>query len=145
MTNLSELPISLEYLNCDNNQLTNISTIHLTQLKELFCNNNQLQRLPDLSYDLEYLECGGNKNMYIPNFDSLSETVKDFINEGIQLDCSNLDQIKMAQHNEKRSTLGFETIDILPDRETWDHINTLYEYRPGGEICLRCEKVVNSL
>ena len=91
--------INLEYLNCHNNQLTELDLSKNIKLNELSCNNNQLIEL-DLSknINLEYLFCFHNQltELDISNSISLIKLLCDN-NQLKELDVSN--NIKLKYEN----------------------------------------------
>ena len=68
---LPELPKSLKYLYCYNNQLKSLPELPKL-LESLDCGDNQLESLPELPDSLKYLFCHNNKLKSIPKLpDSL--------------------------------------------------------------------------
>ena len=63
LTELPELPDSLETLSCKNNQLTQLPELP-DSLEILYCSYNQLTELPELPDSLKYLYCENNKLPY---------------------------------------------------------------------------------
>jgi Leucine-rich repeat (LRR) protein len=72
LTQLPDLPDTLEILGCSENQLTSLPDLPDT-LKILYCDNNQLTSLPDLPDTLERLNCSHNKLIFLPD---LPDTLK---------------------------------------------------------------------
>ena len=75
---LHKLPNSLQELNCENNQLTELSLLP-NSLQKLFLDNNQLKELPILPDSLQYLFCSINKLTELPKLPNLLQ----------KLDCDN--------------------------------------------------------
>ena len=65
LTELPELPDSLEDLLCASNQLIELPKLP-KKLKHLFCQSNQLTELPKLPEKLVYLYCGENQLIELP-------------------------------------------------------------------------------
>ena len=62
---MPELPLTLEYLHCKNNQLTTLPELPQT-LKTLWCSKNQLEILPTLPVNLQILSCENNQLQTLP-------------------------------------------------------------------------------
>ena len=141
LTSLPPLPETLEKLDCSNNQLTSLPPLPET-LQELICTNNQLTSLPPLPETLEILYCSGN---YLKSLPPLPETLEilSYFNNYITLfpdlpwGLRNYwEKEKLEQHNKRLKDLQMETVETLPDKETWDQINEMWihwQYRIGGE------------
>ncbi len=82
---------SVYWLQCSDNQLTELDVSHNTALQELYCGNNQLLKL-DLSHNtaLEHLACGENR---LTNLDVRNNTKLKYLycskNKLTELDVSN--------------------------------------------------------
>ena len=59
LTELPNLPNSLEYLSCNENKLTELPDLP-NSLIDLSCNDNKLTELPDLPNSLTHLYCSDN-------------------------------------------------------------------------------------
>ena len=141
LTSLPPLPETLEKLDCSNNQLTSLPPLPET-LQELICTNNQLTSLPPLPETLEILYCSGN---FLKSLPPLPETLEilSYFNNYITLfpdlpwGLRNYwEKEKLEQHNKRLKDLQMETVETLPDKETWDQINEMWihwQYRIGGE------------
>ena len=62
----SLMPIGLQYLCCNNNQLTKLENLPIG-LTKLYCGNNQLTKLENLPLGLQYLFCGNNQLTKLEN------------------------------------------------------------------------------
>ena len=68
----------LQILNCNNNEITQIDNINLPMLQELYCNNNRITQLDNLCIPmLQELYCNGNQitqldNLCIPMLQKLN-------------------------------------------------------------------------
>jgi Leucine-rich repeat (LRR) protein len=66
----SVLP-KLTHLDCSKNQLTSLlSDVQLPKLNTLICKNNKLTILPNLSLNLDFLDCSNNQIVNIKDYDS---------------------------------------------------------------------------
>ena len=63
---LPEIPDTIEYLFCRNNNLTELPELP-KGLTNLYCHNNKLTELPILPNKLEFLECGNNNLTELPD------------------------------------------------------------------------------
>jgi len=75
LTSLPELPNSLEYLDFDNNQLTSLPELP-NSLEYLYCKYNKLTSLPELPNSLIYLDCDNN-NLPFVNLDEYKKWYKE--------------------------------------------------------------------
>ena len=80
---LPNLPQNLKELYCDNNQLTSLPTLP-QNLKKLYCYNNQLTSLPTLPQNLEILGCYDNQLACLP---TLPQNLKELYCYDNQLAC----------------------------------------------------------
>ena len=74
--NLTELPIlndDIEYLDCSDNQITELPLRLPSNLKYLYCQNNKLTRLPELPKSIICVNCCGNKIENYPEKGSIKE------------------------------------------------------------------------
>lgn len=88
LTELPELPDTLEVLRCSFNRLTSLPDLPNT-LEALNCSNNQLTSLPELPYKLKELFCSGNKLTSLPELPNTLETLLCY---GNQLPYNNLEE-----------------------------------------------------
>ena len=74
LTELPDLPPTLETLYCSENALTELPNLPPT-LKTLSCDNNALTTLPDLPLNLEALSCCNNALTTLPNLPPTLKTL----------------------------------------------------------------------
>ena len=87
---LPKLPKSLDYLFCDNNNLTRLPELPST-LKYLYCFDNQLKELPELPVGLNELWCSSNQLKELPE---LPNTLRKLICSNNKLPFNNLKEYK---------------------------------------------------
>jgi uncharacterized repeat protein (TIGR01451 family) len=66
LTNLPALPLTLDSLDCNSNQLTSLPALH-DSLTSLLCGSNQLTALPNLPLHLKNLACDDNPLTSLPS------------------------------------------------------------------------------
>ena len=87
---LNSLPENTETINVSNKNLTDIPPLNrFTNLKKLYCDNNQLTQLPQLNSSLEILNCSNNRLTQLPQLNSSLEI----------LNCSNNRLTQLPQLN----------------------------------------------
>jgi Leucine-rich repeat (LRR) protein len=81
LTNLPELPSSLQMLYCDKNQLTEIPELPYS-LQRLYCEYNRLTNLPELkTSSLQRLYCSNNPFYNELGYELTIETLPRYIEE----------------------------------------------------------------
>jgi hypothetical protein len=79
---LNSLPKNTETINVSNKNLTYIPSLkRFTNLKKLYCSNNQLTQLPELNSSLQYLFCYNNQLTQLPELNSSLEILNCYNNE----------------------------------------------------------------
>lgn len=74
ISNIVNLPDSLEVLSCSNNKLRHINLNNCTELMYLNCKNNELININfNNNYNLEYIDCSNNNFYIIPKIYNLKK------------------------------------------------------------------------
>ncbi|MBO4722645.1 MAG: leucine-rich repeat domain-containing protein, partial [Muribaculaceae bacterium] len=102
LTNLYDVPTSIQTLNCSNNKITSFNYLqNCSSLKTLNCSNNQISSLNNLPTNIESLDCSSNKFTSL-NFDYMTS---DGYHNGAKytklrsLNCSYNTQLTELYHN----------------------------------------------
>ena len=83
---LNSLPENTVTINVSNKNLTYIPPLNrFTNLKKLYCSNNQLTQLPQLNSSLEILNCSNNQLIQLPELNSYLEILNCSNNQLTQL------------------------------------------------------------
>ena len=83
---LNSLPENTETINVSNKNLTDIPPLNrFTNLKKLYCDNNQLTQLPQLNSSLEILNCSNNRLTQLPQLNSYLQDLRCYNNQLTQL------------------------------------------------------------
>ncbi|MBR5118823.1 MAG: leucine-rich repeat domain-containing protein [Muribaculaceae bacterium] len=103
LTNLYDVPTSIQTLNCSNNKITSFNYLqNCSSLKTLNCSNNQISSLNNLPTNIESLDCSSNKftNLYFDNTTGAVEHWYTRYPNLRTLNCSNNTQLTEIWNND---------------------------------------------
>jgi hypothetical protein len=127
---IDTLPHSLDFFNCNNNNIRELPQIQHTNLTHLFCSSNLLRNIPNLPKTLEilycsqnyikilpklpsrleYLSCNNNRLVWLSNTDELPSELY-----SLQCDNNNLTGIPKLPKTLKILNCGKNNITKMPD------------------------------